>query len=110
MNYERQRNIRSSAGYPGLVNLSNTCYLNSLTTQLFMNPRFREFILKLNLEDGSKQGLLFALRQLFADLQDGVNKAVLTQDLADSIETYEGPSILRCRWTQMRHSTSFLTA
>ncbi len=37
---------RSGTGYAGLKNLSNTCYINSMIQQLFMNRNFRYCILR----------------------------------------------------------------
>ncbi len=64
--FERCKAIRSSCGYVGLRNLSNTCYLNSLFTQLFMNIEFRRFILGAEVRDELySQKLLFQTRNLF---------------------------------------------
>ena len=72
-------------------NLSNTCYLNSLFTQLFMNVGFREFMLKTNVADGGQsQRLLSETKSLFAFMQDTVLKSVEAQGIVDSIVTYDG--------------------
>lgn len=69
-------------------NLGNTCYLNSLMTQLFMNTAFRSFILNVEIEDHEKQNLLSALKNLFAQMQGGQGKFVdpmtLTQAIRDA--------------------------
>ncbi|KAL9043997.1 MAG: hypothetical protein Q9214_002835, partial [Letrouitia sp. 1 TL-2023] len=66
-NFDRMCSIRSATGYPGLKNLSNTCYLNSLFTQLFMNVRFRDFVLNTNIADGREsQRILAETKTLFA--------------------------------------------
>lgn len=88
---DRTKSMRTSAGYPGLENLSNTCYLNSLMTQLFMNLPFRGFILRQEVHDPAAQALLLAMQRLFANLQDGWQKSVCTRELANSIQTYDGP-------------------
>ena len=89
-NFDRLCSIRSSTGYPGLKNLSNTCYLNSLFTQLFMNVDFRKFILSTNIADGKEsQRLLAETKTLFGFLQESMLKQVDPQGIADSIVTYE---------------------
>lgn len=92
-NIERLKLARSPTGYPGMRNLSNTCYLNSLFTQLFMNVRFREFMLKTNVADRDSQKLLSETQNLFAFMQDTVLKSVEAQGIVDSIVTYDGTAI-----------------
>ena len=83
-NFDRMKAIRSPTGYPGLRNLSNTCYLNSLFTQLFMNIRFREFILDLVLEDSEgSQRQLFETKKLFAYMQESWLKSVDPHGIAE---------------------------
>ena len=90
-NLERLKLVRSTTGYPGMRNLSNTCYLNSLFTQLFMNVGFREFMLKIYVADGGQsQRLLSETKTLFAFMQDTVLKSVEAQGIVHSIVTYEG--------------------
>ena len=85
-NFERSKTIRAEAGHPGLRNLSNTCYMNSLLTQLFMNVKFREFIVNMHVTDhGGSQKLLYETKKLFAYMQETFLKAVDTQSIADSI-------------------------
>ena len=85
-NFERSKTIRAEAGYPGLRNLSNTCYMNSLLTQLFMNVNFRGFIVNTHVTDpAGSQKLLNETRKLFAYMQETFMKAVDTQSIADSI-------------------------
>ena len=85
-NFDRNKAIRSPTGYAGLKNLSNTCYLNSLLMQLFMNVSFREFVLntKLTDPDGS-QKLLFESQKLFAYLQETWSKAVDPENVVSCI-------------------------
>ena len=93
-NFDRFRAIRSSTGYPGMRNLSNTCYMNSLLTQLFMNVKFREFMLSTKLTDAQgSQRLLLESKKLFAYLQETWLKAVDPDNVAGSIITYEASPI-----------------
>ncbi len=94
MMFERSRAIRSSCGYVGLRNLSNTCYFNSLLTQLFMNVEFRRFILSSEIRDELfSQKLLFQTRNLFGFLQDSIRRFVDTQECVGSIKTYDDTPI-----------------
>ena len=91
---DRSRILRGPAGYPGLRNLSNTCYMNSLFTQLFMNMDFRRFILNINVADsGSSQRLLHELRVLFGFMQESATKCIDTQNIAESIVTYDNTAV-----------------
>ncbi|KAL8707140.1 MAG: hypothetical protein Q9220_007777 [cf. Caloplaca sp. 1 TL-2023] len=93
-NFDRTNAIRSPTGYPGLRNLTNTCYLNSLLTQLFMNFEFRRFILNADITDQChSQRLLAESRALFAFMQGTSFKAVDTQGIADSLINYENTLI-----------------
>ena len=93
-NFERLKSIRSATGYPGLKNLSNTCYLNSLFTQLFMNVSFRGFMLNTNIADGeATQKLLLETKKLFAFMQETWLKSVDPQGIADSVINYENTLI-----------------
>ncbi|KAL2872647.1 putative ubiquitin C-terminal hydrolase [Aspergillus lucknowensis] len=92
--YDRQRLIRSPEGYAGLKNLSNTCYLNSLLSQLFMNIGFRGFMLGLNLTDVSPaQRLLDETKKVFGYMQESWLKSVDPQDFVDSIRTYDNEPV-----------------
>ncbi|KAK3504714.1 hypothetical protein B0T13DRAFT_14009 [Neurospora crassa] len=89
--YEREKVLRSSAGYVGLKNLSNTCYFNSLLTQLYMNTDFREYILQSpirNMVAGS-QKLLLEMQRLFAFMQNSIRRFANPDDCLGSIRTYE---------------------
>ncbi|KAL9102182.1 MAG: hypothetical protein Q9163_002630 [Psora crenata] len=93
-NFERVKAIRAPVGYPGLRNLSNTCYMNSLFAQLFMNLEFRTFILNANVADsGSSQRLLHETQTLFGFMQESTLRSVDTQNVADSIVTYENTAV-----------------
>jgi len=52
--YSPDDDERSAVGYVGLKNLGCTCYMNSLTQQLFMMPNFRKGILSIE-----AQGIFF---------------------------------------------------
>ncbi|QUC22213.1 uncharacterized protein UV8b_06454 [Ustilaginoidea virens] len=88
--FDRTRAIRASCGYVGLRNLSNTCYLNSLFTQLFMNVRFRSFMLSIPIRDpeGSQQ-LLFFTQKLFAYMQESYQRFIDPISVVTSIKTYD---------------------
>lgn len=40
-------NQRSATGYAGIKNLANTCYINSMMQQIYMNKKFRYLILRI---------------------------------------------------------------
>jgi ubiquitin carboxyl-terminal hydrolase 34 len=87
--FERSKTVRASCGYAGMKNLSNTCYLNSLVTQLFMNVRFRSFMLNAEITGQDEQALLFQTRKLFGFMQESLRRAVNPEDCVLSIKTYE---------------------
>ncbi|KAI3337478.1 hypothetical protein HD806DRAFT_41673 [Xylariaceae sp. AK1471] len=87
--FERTNAIRSLCGYSGLRNLSNTCYLNSLFTQLFMNIGFRRFILDARIENPRAQPLLGETKTLFAKLQDSRRRFIDPECFLAQITTYE---------------------
>lgn len=92
--FDRSKCIRSPTGYPGLRNLSNTCYMNSLFTQLFMNISFRGFILGTNVADSAaSQKLLHETQRFFAFMQDSMLKSVDSQGIVDSLVTYDNALI-----------------
>ncbi|KAL4910198.1 hypothetical protein BDW74DRAFT_144626 [Aspergillus multicolor] len=92
--FERQKLIRSPEGYSGLKNLSNTCYLNSLLSQLFMNVGFRDFMLGLNLTDPSaSQRLLNETKKVFAYMQESWLKGFEPQAFVESIRTYDNEPV-----------------
>lgn len=92
---DRAKMIRAPEGYPGLRNLSNTCYLNSLMTQLFMNVEFRDFMLGLEIEqpNGSNrsQKLLEETQKLFAWMQNTWMKSLDPSSFVESIRISERP-------------------
>ncbi|KAI1143859.1 hypothetical protein F5Y05DRAFT_8632 [Hypoxylon sp. FL0543] len=87
--FERSTAIRSSCGYSGLRNLSNTCYLNSLFTQLFMNIGFRRFMLERRVRNPLTHPLLYETQTLFAFLQDSRRRFVEPQTCVGQIMTYD---------------------
>ncbi|RWA14040.1 hypothetical protein EKO27_g1099 [Xylaria grammica] len=87
--FERANATRSVCGYAGLRNLSNTCYLNSLFTQLFMNIGFRQFILSARIDKPHTQQLLSETQLLFANLQDSRRRFIDPQTCVEQITTYE---------------------
>lgn len=91
---DRTKILRAPEGYAGLTNLSNTCYLNSLMTQLFMNVEFRDFILKLRLvESGTSQRLLDQTQKVFALMQNSWLKSIDPIEFVESIRTYDNEAI-----------------
>lgn len=92
--FERSRAIRAPCGYVGLRNLSNTCYLNSLFTQLFMNMEFRKFMLSATIRhDGYSQQLLLQTQKLFACMQQSIRRFMDPADCVAAIKTYEDGQI-----------------
>jgi ubiquitin carboxyl-terminal hydrolase 34 len=84
--------LRSEVGYGGLRNLSNTCYLNSLLTQLFMNVRFRELILKYGAENKNRQ-LVSELSKVFSWMQGCFEKSIDPSATVESITQWSGEQI-----------------
>ncbi|RMZ92027.1 hypothetical protein DV736_g740, partial [Chaetothyriales sp. CBS 134916] len=85
--------LRSEVGYAGLRNLSNTCYLNSLLSQLFMHVQFRDLLINSNIIDRQRQKLFAELGKVFAYMQSSHEKSIDPQGAVDSIVTYEGGEI-----------------
>lgn len=90
--HDRQT-LRTEVGYAGLRNLSNTCYLNSLFAQLFMNVQFRGIFLNSASLDLSKQNLVSELAKVFAFMQNSYEKSVDPSGAVEAITTYEGEQI-----------------
>ncbi|KAK0737002.1 hypothetical protein B0T21DRAFT_286758 [Apiosordaria backusii] len=92
--FEREKAIRAPCGYQGLRNLSNTCYFNSLFTQLFMNYEFRRFMLGAKIRDHRYgQALLIQTQKVFAQMQDSIARSCNPEDCVSSIKTYEDGQI-----------------
>ena len=87
--FDRMSAARASCGYSGLRNLSNTCYLNSLFTQLFMNVGFRRLILNARIDKPHNQQLLTETQNLFANLQDSRRRFIDPQACIEQITTYD---------------------
>lgn len=88
--FDRSKAMRSPCGYVGLRNLSNTCYLNSLLTQLYMNTEFRRFILGASCRGPTNsQQLLFHTQKVFGFMQESYRRYVDPTTLVGSIKTYE---------------------
>ena len=93
-NFDRWKAIRSLTGYAGLKNLSNTCYINSLLTQLFMNARFRDFMVSTHLTDPeNSQKLLYETKKLFAYMQQTWLKGVDPTNVIKTIVPYDSNEI-----------------
>lgn len=91
ISHERQ-SLRSEVGYAGLRNLSNTCYLNSLFSQLFMNVQFRNLFLTAR-PNPTSQPLLNELAKVFAYMQNSFQKYIDPAGAVESIMTYDGDQI-----------------
>jgi ubiquitin carboxyl-terminal hydrolase 34 len=92
--FERAKALRSPCGYVGLQNLSNTCYLNSLLTQLFMNNNFRQFMIGARIRDpANTQQLLFYTQKLFGYMQETYRRYVDPTPFVGSITAYDGTHI-----------------
>ncbi|KAM0740270.1 hypothetical protein ACQRIT_005454 [Beauveria bassiana] len=91
--FEQEKALRSPAGYVGLQNLSNTCYLNSLITQLYMNPGFRNYLLSFDVDEADdSKALLHETQRLFVYLQESIDRAVEPATFVGAIKTYDqGP-------------------
>lgn len=87
--FDRLRAVRAPGGHAGLRNLSNTCYLNSLFTQLFMNVHFRKFMLQVPVADPRGHQLLFHTQELFAELQDSIRRSIDPSLCVAQIMNYE---------------------
>ncbi|OHW90504.1 ubiquitin carboxyl-terminal hydrolase [Colletotrichum incanum] len=88
--FDRMSAVRAPCGYAGLRNLSNTCYLNSLFTQLFMNTGFRQFMMNARVpSQANTHALLRETRKLFAFMQESSRKFIDPSLLVGSIKTYE---------------------
>jgi len=78
----RSKYLRAEHSHLGLRNLGQTCYLNSLLQQLFMNIAFRKFILETAVTDPERQQVLWHMQQVFSGLHLGVTSSYAPTDLA----------------------------
>ncbi|XP_030414040.1 ubiquitin carboxyl-terminal hydrolase 35 [Gopherus evgoodei] len=65
---------KSDTGKMGLINLGNTCYMNSIIQALFMASDFRHSVL--NLTESNSQPLMTKLQWLFAFLEHSQRPAI----------------------------------
>ncbi|KIW02063.1 uncharacterized protein PV09_06560 [Verruconis gallopava] len=85
---DRQGLLKSPAGYVGLKNLGQTCYMNSLITNLFMNPVFRAFILACApLTHPNKSPLLYETQRLFSYMQNTYRGCASAEEFTKKIVT-----------------------
>ncbi|KAL9097405.1 MAG: hypothetical protein Q9165_000300 [Trypethelium subeluteriae] len=90
---DRSDGIRSGTGYVGITNLSNTCYMNSLLSQLFMNVDFRRFMLSARVTSPEDQPLVTEAQRLFANMQDSYAKFTSSAAFANAITGADGEAI-----------------
>ncbi|KAK1161280.1 ubiquitin carboxyl-terminal hydrolase 47-like isoform X5, partial [Acipenser oxyrinchus oxyrinchus] len=65
-------NSNMDTGYRGLINQGATCYLNTVLQTFFMTPEFRDAVHKYSGPEKDKEkNLLFQLKKLFQNLEDG---------------------------------------
>lgn len=79
------RFVRNEGNYAGLDNLSQTCYMNSLIQQLFMNIHFRKFILDTPVVDSEKQTVLLEFKVAFARMQNSHGPTYRPEGLARAL-------------------------
>ncbi|KAK6474905.1 ubiquitin carboxyl-terminal hydrolase puf-like isoform X1 [Huso huso] len=65
-------NSNMYTGYRGLINQGATCYLNTVLQTFFMTPEFRDAVHEYSgPEKDEEKNLLFQLKKLFQNLEDG---------------------------------------
>ncbi|XP_063813051.1 ubiquitin carboxyl-terminal hydrolase 35 [Pseudophryne corroboree] len=83
---------KSDTGRIGLINLGNTCYMNSILQALFMASDFRHSVLCLR--DSDSQPLMMKLQYLFAFLEHSQRPAVSPESfLASSWPPWFTPGV-----------------
>lgn len=85
--------LRAVSGYSGLRNLTNTCYMNSLMTQLFMNVQFRNYVLGATITPKAQHDIMTGIQELFARMQLGSVKYANTYDFARAVKPYDSEHI-----------------
>lgn len=91
---DRSTILRAPSGFVGMRNLGNTCYMNSLITQLFMNPGFRAFVLSCRTSTAASTArLLMETQKLFAHMQSSYAKSADAGDFTCNIKTLTEDSI-----------------
>lgn len=86
---------RNETNLCGLKNCGLTCYINSVLQQIFMIPKFRQFIFNIELEykEDLNEDVLYQLQKLFVSLQESPDKYCDPTDLIKSIKTSDGGKI-----------------
>ncbi|CAH2225644.1 ubiquitin carboxyl-terminal hydrolase 35 [Pelobates cultripes] len=83
---------KSDTGKIGLINLGNTCYMNSILQALFMASDFRHSVLCLR--DSNSQPLMMKLQYLFAFLEHSQRPAISPESfLASSWPPWFTPGV-----------------
>ncbi|KAM3935144.1 ubiquitin carboxyl-terminal hydrolase 35 [Leptodactylus fuscus] len=83
---------KSDTGKIGLINLGNTCYMNSILQALFMASDFRHSVLCLR--DSNNQPLMMKLQHLFAFLEHSQRPAISPESfLASSWPPWFTPGV-----------------
>jgi ubiquitin carboxyl-terminal hydrolase 34 len=91
---DRTSILRSPSGYVGLRNLGNTCYMNSLLTQLYMNPSFRAFMLNCRpFTANTSSRLLLETQRLFACMQNSYARSADASEFTCNIRTLDDDTI-----------------
>eukprot|EP01091_Cochliopodium_minus_P015829 TRINITY_DN572_c0_g2_i1.p1 TRINITY_DN572_c0_g2~~TRINITY_DN572_c0_g2_i1.p1 ORF type:complete len:2346 (+),score=781.80 TRINITY_DN572_c0_g2_i1:1253-8290(+) len=92
--YSTENYEKDTSGYVGLLNLGATCYINSLTQQLFMVPELRHAILsecKVNENMGDyKKSRLYQFQLQFANLQCSEKKFYDTRNFCNAFGIVTG--------------------
>ncbi|KAK1159193.1 ubiquitin carboxyl-terminal hydrolase 47-like isoform X7 [Acipenser oxyrinchus oxyrinchus] len=72
-------NSNMDTGYRGLINQGATCYLNTVLQIFFMTPEFRDAVHEHSGPEKDKEkNLLFQLKKLFQNLEDGESEVKTT--------------------------------
>jgi ubiquitin C-terminal hydrolase len=84
--------LRDLNDYCGLLNGGATCYMNATFQQLFMQPRLRQLLLSLPMEEneGTLSPIFEALRDVFITMCGGLGKVVNPSCFWRSFKDYDG--------------------